>query len=117
MGRKNKNVRRSNDRKRLHREKTAALPKRDRHARVDVERMVTPAGKCYFQTWNGLDIYPTPAIARRALEQVQAQRRFSGSGRIEKRFFECPEGGCGGYHLTSREEYDGNNLSPKGREA
>lgn len=73
---------------------------------VNVEKMVTPDGKCYRQSRSGKDIFLTEDKARRALKQVQAQRRRSGTGHVEKRYYPCPEGGCGGYHLTSRESYE-----------
>lgn len=74
--------------------------------RVDVEKMVTPDGKCFFRSKFGKDIFLTETKAARALKQVQQQRLRQGTGHVEKRYYSCPEGGCGGFHLTSRETYE-----------
>lgn len=107
MARKNKNVGRSKDRGRR---ALQAARERGIHARPDiqfnVEKMVTPDGRCYFRNRSGKDIFLTKEKAAQALRQVQAQRRRSGTGHVEKRYYRCPEGGCGGYHLTSRETYE-----------
>lgn len=44
--------------------------------------------------------------AKKALEQARKRRAQMGSGHIEKRYYKCPEGGCGGWHLSSREAFD-----------
>lgn len=108
MGRKNSNVGRSKDRGRrarmAARERGTATPRRD--VQINVEKMVTPDGRCYFRNRSGKDIFLTKEKAERALRQVQTQRLRSGTGHVEKRYYRCPEGGCGGYHLTSRESYE-----------
>ena len=107
MGRKNSKVRRANDRGRLARRAKGERPVKPVAApRLRVEDMVLPAGKCYFRSRRGKVIFTTEAMARKALEQAQVQRARMGSGHVEKRFYRCPEGGCGGYHLTSRDEYE-----------
>ena len=107
MGRKNRNVGRSKDRGRRAR---MAARERGIHTRpdikVNVETMVTPDGRCFFRNRFGKDIFMTKEKAERALRQVQKQRRRSGTGHVEKRYYPCPPGGCGGYHLTSRETYE-----------
>lgn len=107
MPRKNKNVRRSKDRGRraLQAARERGIQTRP-DSQVNVEKMVLPEGKCFFQSRRGKAIFRTKEKAARALRQAQAQRRFSGTGHVEKRYYRCPEGGCGGYHLTSREEYE-----------
>lgn len=47
----------------------------------------------------------TEADANKALAQAQADRARRGSQHVEKRAYACPPGGCGGYHLTSRETF------------
>lgn len=107
MGRKNGNVQRSKDRGRRARQ---VREEKGIKARPDiqfnVEKMVTPDGRCFFRNRFGKDIFLTKEKAERALRQVQAQRRRSGTGHVERRYYKCPEGGCGGYHLTSRESYE-----------
>lgn len=107
MPRKNKNVRRSKDRGRraLQAARERGIQTRP-DSQVNVEKMVLPEGKCFFQSRRGKAIFRTEGRAAQALRQAQAQRRFSGTGHVEKRYYRCPEGGCGGYHLTSREEYE-----------
>lgn len=108
MSRKNSRVGRSNDRGRRARiaaeERGSIAPRRD--IQINVEKMVTPDGRCYFRNRFGKDIFKTKEKAQRALKQVQIQRLRSGTGHVERRFYACPEGGCGGFHLTSREEYE-----------
>lgn len=108
MGRKNRNVGRSKDRGRRARmaamERGLTAPRRD--VQINVEKMVTPDGRCFFRNRAGKDIFLTEEKARKALRQVQAQRLRSGTGHVERRYYRCPEGGCGGFHLTSRETYE-----------
>lgn len=108
MARKNKNVGRSNDRGRRARNaaKERGISGNMAFARPDVETMITPDGRCFLQSRRGKDIFLTEEKAERALKQAQAMRRRSGTGHMEKRYYPCPEGGCGGYHLTSRETYE-----------
>lgn len=107
MPRKNSKVR-SRNVKRDRRQKGEARPQKVvQQPRIPVEDMVVPHGKCYLQSRrHGKAIFLTEAEATKALNQAQAMRRRTGSGHAEKRFYQCPEGGCGGYHLTSREAYD-----------
>lgn len=78
---------------------------RNTHVRVPLEQMIVPKGKCYFRSRGGKMIF-TQEEARAALKQAQTGRRRAGSAYAEKRVYECPEGGCGGWHLTSRETYE-----------
>ena len=64
-----------------------------------------PKGKCYFRSRYGKLIF-TEAEAGKALRQAQANRERHGSGHREERTYACPEGGCGGWHLTSRKTYE-----------
>lgn len=66
-----------------------------------------PDGTCHFIRRSPKAMFATKEKAEKALRQAQLNRQRIGSGRMEKRFYKCPEGGCGGYHLTSREEYRG----------
>lgn len=108
MSRKNGNVRRSNARGRLPRrvKGEGRPPKSLVQPRIELETMVIPDGKCFFRSKYGKAIFFGEEKAQAALKQAQAMRRRSGSGHMEKRFYSCPEGGCGGFHLTSRDEYD-----------
>lgn len=69
-----------------------------------VEHLVVPKGRCYFRSRKGKLIF-TEAETVTALKQLRAQRLSKGSGYVESRSYPCPDGGCGGWHLTSREEY------------
>lgn len=110
MGRKNSKVRRSNDRGRLQRGQRGDSPfKESKHQipRIQIEDLVMPDGQCRFQSPRRPKArFATPEKAAKALEQAQRQRERSGSHHVEKRFYRCPEGGCGGFHLTSREAFD-----------
>jgi hypothetical protein len=110
MGRKNKNVRRKNIKGRLDRRERGDFtnpPRVKQQPRVQIEDLVLPDGLCRFQTKRKPKArFATEQKAQKALEQAQRQRARVGSAHVEKRFYPCPEGGCGGYHLTSREEYD-----------
>lgn len=75
--------------------------------RVKVEDLVLPDGQCNFPNPRKKKaFFATAEKAARALRQAQHQRARTGSRHVEKRFYKCPEGGCGGYHLTSRETFD-----------
>jgi hypothetical protein len=108
MGRRNRNVRRSNDKGRLARRERGQRPTRAdlNIPRVSIEEMVIPTGKCFFRNRKGKAIFKSKQDAETALEQAQRNRARQGTGHVEKRYYSCPEGGCGGYHLSSREEYD-----------
>lgn len=80
-------------------------PKAPRYARVEVEDIVMPDGRCDFGVKRPKARFSTEAKAAKALEQAKRQRARNGTGHAEKRYYACPEGGCGGYHLTSREAY------------
>jgi hypothetical protein len=69
-----------------------------------VETLVVPHGKCFYRSRKGKMIF-TQNEAEKALRQAQADRVRRGSAYVEKRVYECPEGGCGGWHLTSRETW------------
>lgn len=72
---------------------------------VSIEKMVLPTGRCYFRSKGGKLIFKTEAEAAAALRQANAKRRVQSNGHVECRFYACPEGGCGGFHLTSRAEF------------
>lgn len=110
MGRKNSKVRRANDRGRLQRgarEKSILAPPVVGIPRVKVEDMVLPDSYCSFQGKRKAS-FSTKDKAAVALKQARQQRARTGATeeRTEKRFYPCPEGGCGGYHLTARSEFD-----------
>lgn len=75
--------------------------------RPSVEEMVLPDGQCTFMTPRKPKArFATEEKAAKALRQAQRLRAAQGSVHVEKRFYACPEGGCGGFHLTSREQFD-----------
>lgn len=83
------------------RKKNKAIPP------VEITQLVMPDGQCGFQNRRRPKArFGTKEKATAALKQAQQIRARSGSTHVEKRIYRCPEGGCGGYHLTSREEYD-----------
>jgi hypothetical protein len=110
MGRKNDRVRRANDKGRLNRRRNDLEPKRVMHRelpRIRVEELVMPDGQCRFQSPRKPKArFATEEKAAKALVQAQHQRARVGSPHVEKRYYACPEGGCGGFHLTSRETFD-----------
>lgn len=69
-----------------------------------VETLVVPKGRCYFRSRKGKLIF-TAAEADKALRQAQNNRKRHSSAHVEQRSYACPEGGCGGWHLTSQEVY------------
>ena len=62
------------------------------------EKIVRPVGLCPKSHKLKFD---TEENAATALTQARAAHR--GSGRIEKRYYKCPD--CSGFHLTSRETW------------
>lgn len=108
MARKNKNVRQRRSRRQY---ADTILPARTKHneiPRVSVEDLIMPDGHCTsFQhpSRKPKASFATEEKAKKALRQAQLQRQRQGSTYMEKRYYACPAGGCGGYHLTSREEY------------
>lgn len=106
MSRKNGNVRRSNDRGRLARRNAELAPKVKEQPRIKIEDLVLPDGQCKFFTKRPKARFASKPKAEKALHQAQQQRARIGSGHVEKRVYRCPEGGCDGWHLTSRESFD-----------
>lgn len=87
--------------------RTDGLPpvKRNPKLRTPIEEMVVPVGKCYFRSRYG-KLRFTEAEVDKALRQAQLNRMAKGDTRhIEERYYPCPEGGCGDFHLTSRTSY------------
>ena len=108
MGRKNSRVGRSNDRGRRNRDKLQNLgvPRGGRVV-TPIEDMVLPDGRCDFVSRRKPKVrFATKDKAERALRQAQLKRANTGNPRVEKRIYPCPEGGCGGWHLSAREEFD-----------
>lgn len=109
MGRKNNAARRRNVKGRMdRRERGESRPKVALQIpRVELEDLVLPDGQCFFpRRQKPKARFATQEKAAKALKQAQQQRARNGSTHVEKRFYACPEGGCGGYHLSSREEFD-----------
>lgn len=113
MGRSNSAARQRNQRGRLDRrpkgeKRDKAKGQAGRIQRLAIEDTVIPDGMCRRNPRKPKAIFSTEAKASRALEQAQRTRIARGSGYVEKRYYPCleAEGGCGGYHLTSREAYD-----------
>jgi hypothetical protein len=69
-----------------------------------VETLIVPKGRCFFRSRKGKLIF-TADEAQKALKQAQNGRQRAGKAYAESRAYPCPEGGCGGFHLTSRETY------------
>lgn len=80
---------------------------RGQRAVVPLEDMVMPDGICSFVAKRKPKVrFSTEEKALQALSQAQRKRAATGSTHVEKSIFPCPEGGCGGWHLSSREEFD-----------
>lgn len=109
MGRKNDRVRAANSRGRMNRGRKGEAPTPQVKAlpRVPIDELVLPDGQCRFQSPRRPKArFATEEKAKKALKQAQANRARMGTGHVEKRYYACPEGGCGGFHLTSRETFD-----------
>lgn len=120
MGRSNNSARQRNSKGRLNRRQQgeARRPADRAVPRVAIDQMVMPDGTCLRNSQRPKAKFDTAQKAQKALEQAQRQRARAGSGHVEKRFYLCRDVvgmnddgtprivGCGGYHLTSREEYD-----------
>jgi len=80
--------------------------KRNPMLKVPLEQMVIPKGRCYFRSRKG-KLRFTEAEVGKALEQARRSREARGlpPDTAAKRYYPCPEGGCGDYHLTSRTEW------------
>lgn len=106
MGRKNGNVQRKN-RRLDRRDRGAIRPPRADIQRISLTDLVLPDRQCLFQNPRRPKAsFATQEKAERALIQAQQERARRGSAHVEKRVYRCPEGGCGGWHLTSRESFD-----------
>jgi len=111
MGRSNAAARKKNHRlnRRVKGESRQRTPDRT-IARIEAEDLIIPDGRCFRNPRHPKAKFNTQKKAAAALKQAQSQRRRAGVAwsKTEKRYYPCPEaeGGCGGYHLTSREEYD-----------
>lgn len=80
-------------------------PKRSPNLKkTPIEEMVVPVGRCYFRSRYG-KLRFTEAEAEKALKQAKRNREVDGKAYAEARYYPCPEGGCGDYHLTSRVSY------------
>lgn len=107
MSRKNSSARRKNTRLDRRQKGEIRQPKALEIPRVKAEDIILPDGQCFFQSpGKGKARFSTEARAAKALRQAQVQRRRTGATRVEKRYYACPDGGCGGFHLTSREAFD-----------
>lgn len=75
--------------------------------RVEAESLIIPDGQCRRNPRFPKAIFRTEEKAAKALRQAQQMRARSGSAHVEKRYYACleSEGGCGGFHLTSRDTY------------
>lgn len=71
-----------------------------------IEKMVLPTGRCHFRSRYGKLIFKTEKLAQAALEQAKTKRKYQANGHVESRYYACPPGGCGGFHLTSRDNYE-----------
>jgi len=83
------------------------VPRGQQRVVVPLEEMVLPDGICKFVAKRKPKVrFSTEEKALQALAQAQRKRAATGSLHVEKSIFPCPEGGCGGWHLSSREEFD-----------
>lgn len=76
--------------------------------RVEASDLIIPDGQCHRNQRRPKAMFATESKAAAALKQAQQMRARMGASTVEKRYYACleTEGGCGGYHLTSRESYD-----------
>lgn len=79
---------------------------RSSHQAPPVETLVVPNGRCFRNSRKG-KLRFTKDVVEKALRQAQASRKARGTTYAENRYYEClvAEGGCGDFHLTSRETY------------
>jgi hypothetical protein len=75
-------------------------------APLPLDKMVLPKGRCFYRSRSGKLIFVTEKDAQTALRHAQQKRKTQPNGHVESRYYECPEGGCGGFHLTSRETFE-----------
>lgn len=94
------------------RRRADGLPSAPRPIPIAISDTVTPQGRCFFKSRKGKLIFATEAIAQKALAQARRKRLAAAGGsqstlttKIEKRVYPCPDGGCGGWHLSSWVEY------------
>jgi len=80
--------------------------RRPDRARDPLDQLVLPVGRCFFKSRKGKLTFATEADAEKALKQAAAKREHQLNGHVESRFYPCPPDGCGGFHLTSRDEYE-----------
>lgn len=109
MGRSNQAARQRNKRlNRRHKGESRLTTSTRTIPRVEAESLIIPDGSCLRNARKPKAKFNTREKAAAALKQAQRMRTRQGSGHVEKRFYLCEpnEGGCGGYHLTSRETYD-----------
>lgn len=104
MTRRNRNKSRPQARRRA--DGLASTPRKPQHLqRVPIEEMVVPQGRCFFRSRHG-KLRFTEGDVEKALKQARRNREAEGRTYTEARYYQCPPGGCGDYHLTSRTEYD-----------
>lgn len=103
MGRKNHG--RGNRQAPRRRADQPPVPKNKPHmAPIPIEKIVVPKGRCTFRSRHGKLRFSAEDV-QRALKQAQHNRKVKGSTHAEARYYQCPPGGCGDFHLTSREAY------------
>lgn len=101
MGRKNN---RSGRRPQARRRPDGLAPRRGTPP-PPIDRVVIPAGRCFHKNRKGKLIFVTEEKAYEALRQAKAAKIRQGSGHVPQRVYPCPEGGCGGFHLSSRTQW------------
>lgn len=106
MPRKNSRVGRPKQRGRYAAERHIGVAPKKQQPRVELEKLIMPDGQCTFHLKRPKARFATKEKANAALRQAQQQRARVGSAYAEKRVYECPDGGCGGWHLSSREAFD-----------
>jgi hypothetical protein len=100
-------VKRSKDRGRLNRKKLEELGVSKQRAVIPIDEMILPDGQCrLISRRHPKARFATEEKATLALAQARRKRAATGSTRVEKRVYPCPEGGCGGWHLSARAEFD-----------
>lgn len=81
------------------------LPLVPKYVLGNVEKVIIPDGKCTLHR-RQKDRYDTEEKALAAMRSINRQRANHPESRKIKRVYLCPEETCGGWHLTSRTEFD-----------
>lgn len=81
------------------------IPMMPKYTPGKIEEIVIPDGKCTLHR-RQKDRYATEEKAITAARAINKQRRNHPESHKIQRVYPCPEETCGGWHLTSRTEFD-----------